>query len=337
MLYAGLDVHRDLYVAAFLADSGGPLRTVRIRGSLNRLVRRLREEAGGQPLAVCFEASCDYGVVYEKLIQVAQRVVVAHPGKLRLIFADKRKHDRVDAQKLAKLLALDLVPSVHVPSMDVRSWRRLINHRASLIRRRTALKAQMQSLWRSCGRRVPRGLWKKKGRAKLSEEPWPTRQDGFHSENLLLQLEHLEEALLLVTRQLDRLGRRHPGVILLRSVPGIGPRTAEALVAWLDQPHRFAHTKQIGAYLGLVPCQDQSSSRNRLGHITREGPGVVRWLLVEAAWTAVRVNPSVRAYYERIMGADPDRQKIAIVATAHHLARVCLAMLRTGETWRSAA
>ena len=78
-------------------------------------------------LFVCYEASCGYGYLYDMLRQVAQRVVVAHPGRLRLIFCSKRKNDRVDAEKLAKLIFLDAVPAVYVPSQDVRAWRQLIH------------------------------------------------------------------------------------------------------------------------------------------------------------------------------------------------------------------
>ena len=121
---------------------------------------------------------------------------------------------------------------------------------------------------------------------------------------------------------------------MLQTIPGVGPRTAEALVAWIDDPSRFHHTRQIGAYVGLVPCQDQSAATNRLGHITREGPAVLRKLLTEAAWVAVRRDPTLHAWYARIVGDDPDRRKIAIVATARHLAVIALAMLKSGEVWR---
>src|SRR5262249_59929109 len=103
------------------------------------------------------------------------------------------------------------------------------------------------------------------------------------------------------------------------TIPGVGARTAEAVAAFIDDPHRFRNAKAVGRYFGLVPRQDQSGDRNRLGHITREGAPVVRQLLAEAAWQAIRRSPSVRAFYERVRRGDPQRQKIALVATAHHL------------------
>ena len=119
----------------------------------------------------------------------------------------------------------------------------------------------------------------------------------------------------------------------LRSIPGVGIRTAEAVAAFVDDPDRFRSAKAVGRYFGLVPCQDQSGDRNRLGHITREGAPVVRQLLAEAAWQARRRSPTVRAYFERVQRGDPQRKKIALVATAHYLVRVMWSLLKHGTSW----
>jgi transposase len=101
----------------------------------------------------------------------------------------------------------------------------------------------------------------------------------------------------------------------------------------VDDPDRFRNAKAVGRYFGLVPCQDQSGDKNRLGHITREGAPVVRQLVAEAAWQAQRRSPRVRAYFERVQRGDPQRKKIALVATAHYLVRVMWALLNRGTTW----
>jgi transposase len=85
------------------------------------------------------------------------------------------------------------------------------------------------------------------------------------------------------------------------------------VAAFVDDPHRFGDAKAVGRYFGLVPSQDQSSDRNRLGPITREGPAVVRLLLAEATWQAVRRSPTVRAYFKRVRRGDPQRKKIALL------------------------
>ena len=117
------------------------------------------------------------------------------------------------------------------------------------------------------------------------------------------------------------------------TIPGVGIRTAQTFVAWVDDITRFRRTRQLGAYFGLVPCQDASADKNRLGHITRDGPPVMRKLITEAAWTAIKRCPTFKAFFERIMGGKPERKKIAIVATSHRMIRVMGAMMRTGAAY----
>jgi hypothetical protein len=111
-------------------------------------------------------------------------------------------------------------------------------------------------------------------------------------------------------------------------------KSGQAVTAFVDDPHRFRNAKAVGCYFGLVPCQDQSGDKNRLGHITREGAPVVRQLVAEAAWQAQRRSPTVRAYFERAQRGDPQRKKIALVATAHYLVRVMWALLKRGTVWQ---
>jgi transposase len=267
---------------------------------------------------------------------VRRRLAVAHPGKLRLIFRSKRKNDRVDAEKQAKLLYLDQVPQVHVPGSDVRAWRGLIELRRKLVGRRTAVKAQLRALLRgagACDAPAGKALWSNKGRKWLASAPL-CEADALRRDLLLEELAEAEARVARVTKGLDRRADAHPGVALLRTVPGVGPRTAEAFAAYVDDVRRFARNKQVGCYLGLVPCQDSSAGKDRLGHITGDGPATVRMLLCEAAWQAVRRSPSMKAFFERVTRGERDRKKLALVAAAHKLARAMAAMLRTGEAWR---
>jgi transposase len=289
------------------------------------------------PWQVCFEASCGYGWLYERLKKMAQKVVVAHPGQLRWIFRSKRKNDRVDAEKLAKLLYLDEVPTVYVPSVQVRSWRALIEYRQKLLGERVRTKNGLRALLRTHGIVSGRGLWTKKGIAWIGAQELPTPMDQLQRDILLERLAELRGMIGRVEAALEEIAEKNAGVRLLREIPGVGIRTAEAVMAYVDDPHRFHSVKAVASYFGLVPCQDQSAGKNRLGHITRQGPATVRKLLTEASWQGIRRSPEIRAYFERIRQGNPERKKIALVATAHYLLRVMLAMLRTGEVWRASA
>jgi transposase len=335
MRYVGLDVHWRQSTICVLDSRGKKLSNQTIHGHWSKVLKELGKTK--KPFSVCFEASLGYGFLFERLVTIAQHVVVAHPGQLRLIFRSKRKNDRVDAEKLAKLLFLDEVPPVHVPSCDVRSWRSMIKHRRKLVAEQTRTKNAIRSLLRSQGVEAPRGLWTKKGLIWLASVPLETELDELQRDIMRERLESLASMIKRVERVLNQKVANHPGVELLRTIPGVGPRTGEAVVAYIDDPMRFHRNKAIGSYFGLIPKQDASGRSNRLGHITREGPALVRCLLVEAAWQGIRRCPHIRQVFERIQRDDKQRKKIALVATAHYLLRAMLAMLQTGEVWRYSA
>lgn len=336
MYYVGLDVHRNHSCLHILDARGQKINRATVRGGWDRLIEWLRETEG--PLAICYEASLGCGALHDRLAALphVRRVAVAHPGNLRVIFGSKRKNDRVDAAKLALLLLVDQVPEAWVPGLEVREWRRLIERRRGLVEKRTRCKNALRALLNKRGIRAPRGLWTRKGRAWLGDLQL-RELAALERDELLEELQLLEGQIDRATRRLDAMGKDHPGVMLLRSIPGVGPRTAEAVVAYIDKPGRFGSARQVGAYFGLVPKQEQSGNVNRLGHITREGPATARKLLIEAAWQAIRRSERCRGYYERVRRGREERKKIALVATAHHLLRCMHGMLRSGEAWREAA
>lgn len=338
MYFVGLDVHFKRSSLCILDENGKLVKHLEVKGPWQRMLEVVDAQVP-KPFTICYEASCGYGYLHDQLAKRAERVTVGHPGQIRLIFRSKKKHDRIDAGKLAKLLYLDEVPAVHVPGLDVRAWRGLINYRRNLIGRRGAVKTQVRAHLRGLGIAVgvKGGLWTKKGIAWLRDVSLASAADAVRRDVLVDGLTELEANVRRVEKELDRIGRAHPGVQLLQTIPGVGPRTAEAFVAHVDDVSRFARVKQVGSYFGLVPCQDASADRNRLGHITKDGPAAVRWLIAEAAWQGRRRSGRIRAFFDRVMRGDPNRKKIALVATAHHLARVMTAMLRSGEAWREEA
>lgn len=150
----------------------------------------------------------------------------------------------------------------------------------------------------------------------------------------LQALEQVQALIAQVDLKLEALAQADQRVALLRTIPGVGPRLAETVVAIIDDPHRFASGKQVGAYAGLVPRQFESGTMQRSGRITGRGHQLLRTLLVEVAWLMQRYNASLRERFERVCRGSKTRRKIAVVATARKLLIVCWAMLRDGTTWR---
>lgn len=210
MLTIGLDAHQRLYVICVLNENGAVVHEARIRGHWPKLLDYLKQLE--EPFQICFEASCGYGHLYDRLRTVARRVVVAHPGLLRLIFRSKRKNDRVDAAKLAKLLYLDEVPPVHVPSVDVRAWRQLIEFRQRTVAKRTRAKNALRTLLRSHGIVMPAGhkLWTQAGLAWLADVELPTRASTLQRDLLLDELGGAEQRVTRLEHELSAIADRHP-------------------------------------------------------------------------------------------------------------------------------
>ena len=311
MLTVGLDAHQGLYVICVLDEKGQVIKERQIRGRWRKLVEVLEELP--KPLQICFEASCGTGHLHDQLTPIADRVVVAHPGKLRLISRSKRKTDRIDAKKLAMLLLVNMVPTVYVPSVDVRAWRQFIEYRHRTVAERTRTKNALRTLLRSYGITPPSRsrLWTRKGLAWLADVELPNQQAILQRLLLLDALESCERRIKQIEDALAEVATQHPAVTLLQTIPGVGIRTAEAIVAYIDDPHRFRRNRRVGSYFGMVPSQDQSSGVNRLGRITRQGPATARKLLTEAAWQGIRRSDRIRAFYDRIHREDPKRKKTA--------------------------
>jgi transposase len=202
MRYVGLDVHWKQSTLCVLDERGRKVLTRTIRGRWSEVLAELAKVR--RPFSICFEASTGYGYLYDGLRRMARRVVVAHAGQLRLIFRSKRKNDRVDAEKLAKLLFLDEVPVVHVPSSDVRSWRRLINHRRKLVGERARVKNSIRAMLRSQGIQTPRGLWGRHDLDWLQTAELSTELDALQRDVLV---ERLRTSTVMIDRVEEELNR----------------------------------------------------------------------------------------------------------------------------------
>jgi transposase len=307
------------------------------RAELERLIRSAR------PGVVVIEACTPAGWVHDLCRDLGVPCKVANTAAEAWKYKHaKRKTDRDDARRLAQLEALGQVPVVVVPDRLVREWRALIAHRQALVAQRVAAQNRIRSILLGQGLPAPRGAraWTAAGLAGIGQHARPLadcRPDELWRGLLDLALTAYRQADELVSTaeaKLDELGKASPRVRLLDTVPGLGPRTAEAVVAHLDDPRRFRTGKQVGAYGGLVPKQFQSGEDDRRGRITRRGPAVLRKLLVQCAWAMLRYNRWARSVFERLSRGKA-RRKQAVVAPARKVLVRCWAMLRDGTPWRA--
>jgi transposase len=307
-------------------------------GSMRKFL--VNEQKDGSRVNVTFEISAQAGFLYDSLIDCVESIKVANPDKMTWIYRTAKKNDRLDARKMAVLLSIGEIPAVHMPGKEVRQWRMVICHRRKLLAGAVAAKNRIRALLNSQGITKPANKgkwWNRQNRLWMRQ----ISVEGFDVNNLWkLQLGHLldeldmaEKNIALVTEYLDGYLDNQPGGKLLMSIPGVGPRTAEAVLAYTDDVERFASGKEYCGYFGVTPKLDESGNSRRLGHISKKGPSVVRWVLCESSWKVIRYSPAIRAFYNRVQGNKKDRKKIAIVAVARKLLSIMRAMLLTGAVF----
>jgi len=252
----------------------------------------------------------------------------------------KRKTDRDDALKLARLAAVGEIQAVSIPSKEVRQRKSLIGLRKRLVGERIRGQNRIRGLVAGQGLSMPRGAkaWTAEGIAILRDfaKPLAECQAGeLYRGELSLLLERYQttvEQISALERALDAIATKDPLTNLIVSVPGIGPRTAEIIATSLGDAKRFRNADEVSAFAGLVPRQYQSGETDRRGRITKRGSKVLRSALVECAWCSLRYNAWARGIWTRLVANGLSKKK-AIVALARKLLVRCWGMLKRGEFW----
>src|SRR5262245_53880457 len=334
-----IDRGKDKSVACRYAGDPAAAAFVRFPTDRGRLRRLFAEH---RPAAVVIAACWLAGWVHDLGHELGLPCHVANTAREAWKFKHtQRKADKDDALRLAPLFALGQLPTVTGPPPATRPWRALIASRQAPVGRRVAVQNRLRAILVGQGLAAPRGAkaWTESGLEGIGQFAKPLAEcgpDELWRGLLDLALTERRQARRLADQaeaRLDQLAKRSAEVRLLETAPGVGPRTAEAIVAHLHEPGRFASGKQVSAYVGLVPRQYQSGELDRRGRITRRGPALLRKLLVECAWVMPRYTRWARAVSQRLSRGKA-RKKQASGALARKLLVRCWAMLRDRTPWR---
>jgi transposase len=306
----------------------------------------LRRELLRRPVGrVVIEACSPAGWVHDLCGEVGLACAVANTTGAAWQWRHvKRKTDRDDALKLARLAAIGELATVPVAAKPQREWKSLIGLRKRLVGERGRGQNRIRGLLAGHGLPAPHGnrAWTATGLAGLDTLARPLAEcpaaELWRGELAVLLHRHrfLEDQLRSVEAALDALAAAHPGVRLLTTIPGVGVRTAEVIVAYLGDGRRFRSPDEVSAYAGLVPRQYQSGASDRRGRITKRGPKVLRAALVECAWCSLRYNAWALATWKRLVGRGVGKKK-AVVALARKLLVRCWGVLKTAQPWRPPA
>jgi transposase len=265
---------------------------------------------------------------FERLLsELNMELWVGDPAQIRTRQVRKQKNDRRDAEHILRLMRNDNFPRTWVPTSENRDLRQLLWHRHCQVGMRTRVINQLQAIAMNEGIRRKRGLWIKQGRAQLESLSLPQWSHRRRQE-LLELLDGFDGSVEQLSAAIEQEAERWPEVQRLLSHPGVGPLTALAYVLILGTPDRFRCGKQVGSYLGLIPCEDSSAEQWRLGHISKQGNALLRYLLGQAAQGAARCDQEWRQQYVHLTMRR--NHAIAKVAMARKLAVRLFWMWRRG-------
>ncbi len=326
----GLDVHREFAQVALWQDG-----VVRDAGRIATTPEALRIFADSLAASdeVALEATGNTHAIVKLLRRRVARVVVSNPQKTRAIAESRVKTDKVDARILAQLLAADYLPEVWIADEDTQARRRQVARRAHLVRQRTRLKNQIQSiLHRNLVPRCPAAdLFGLKGRRWLAEQELPADERQAVAA-LLRQLDFHGEELRLIDTELARTALGCENTRRLMTIPGVDVTIAMSITAAVGDFSRFGSPNKLVRYLGLNPRVKQSGEQPAAhGRIAKQGRAHARGMLVEAAWVAVKTPGPLRAFFERVRARRG--MQIAVVATARKLAVLCWHIITKGEDY----
>jgi transposase len=332
---AGVDLG-DKYSYLCLIDqhSGEAIEEGRLRTTPEAFKRRFDSE---RPMRIAIEAGTHSPWVSRVLEECGHEVLVANARKLRLIYANKRKTDEIDAENLARLARVDpklLYPLRH-RGEEVQAHMAIIRSREALVSSRTQLVNHVRGTVKSFGARLPKcpaRSFHKRAQEHVPEALSPALDP------ILEQIGSLTERIRDYDRQLETISKeRYPETELLRQVEGIGPLTALAFVLTLEDPYRFERSRSVGAYLGLVPARDQSGDRDPQKRISKEGDEMLRKLLVGSAHYILGPfgsDSDLRRHGQKIATrGGKNSKKRATVAVARKLSVLVHRLWVTGELY----
>ena len=317
MIIIGVDYHPEFQQIASVDTDSGEFQEKRIghREEAEKFYRNLATL--GIKVRVGMEAS-GHARWFERLLaELDFELWIGDAAEIRTKRVRKQKTDRQDAQLILRLLLEDRFPRIWVPSWENRDLRQLLWHRHRMVQARTRIMNQLQAVALNEGLRCKKRLWREQGRQQLESfplAPWATRR----RRDLLEMLDRLNPTIAELSLAIEHEVQKYPVAQRLMTHPGVGPLTALAFVLIMGNAERFRCGKQIASYLGLGPLEDSSGNLRRLGHITKQGNSMLRFLLVEASQVTVRSVPEWRSKYLHLMMRRG--RKIAKVAMARKLA-----------------
>lgn len=331
-IYVGLDVHLKSYSVTIVID-GEVSKKWTMPSDSKKLVDILLGNYEEGTIRSVYEAGFSGFGLHRTLVENGIENIVINPASIAISSADRVKTDKKDSARLARQLSAGLLKGIRVPSIEEELQRQLPRTRQQLIKDRTRVMVQIRR--RLChfglNQESPRVLNRNWVSEQMSSmDPNSPLRCSIQAQLNLWQC--LAAEIRTIERQLVRQAGECPLEAVYRSVPGIGRVSSRILACELGDMKHFNNEKALFCYIGLTPTECSSGEKVRRGHISRQGKPIIRKVLVEAAWSAIRRNPEIRESYKKLAARVGGKR--AVVAVARKLIGRTRALFRKGEQYR---
>jgi len=296
MRIIGCDLHSRQQRLAMLDVETGEVEECVLRHEGDRVREFYR--ALPHPVRVVIEASGSMPWFLELMEELGIECLVGHPAKIRAQEPRKQKNDRRDALLLLRLLIEHRFPAIWMPKVEQRDLRALLRHRHLWVRMRVGIQNALQAIALSHGLRHGAKLWNQEGQRLLRDLRLPPHTQARRNE-LMGLYRHLQEKIEILDRQVAEVAEKRASSRRLMTHPGVGPITALATEVYLGDATRFPDGKALASYVGMIPAENSSGEKRRLGRLTKQGNAMLRFLWCEAAGHAVRKDVELKRFYSR--------------------------------------
>ena len=338
MLTIGVDFSKRSSVYSVLDATGRRLIRCKLDNEPQVMRQFFASLPPAEPVQLAMEATRNWGLYYETVKGYVDRFYLAHPVKMKAITQSETKNDLHDADLIAKLTQSGFLPTAHISSLGTRQLRSLLRFRGFLIRQRSALRNQVQTL-------IDRNVWpaqrpgsfknpfSRRGLAWLHPLPLPERE-RFILTQCLATYTHLTQQIQAIERAVEQQAVELPGLPYLRTVPGFQKSRVHCYTVLLeiDDIARFKKARNLAHYAGLIPREHSSGDTHRTGRLVKQANTHLRTALLESVFGALLADRGLRAYYQAVKARRGSGA--AIIATTRKLSYAVYHVLKDRTTYR---
>ncbi len=327
MNWIGIDAHKSSATIAVMDDNGNVIEMYKVNNDLQAWTTFYLKYSGNATVAI--ESSTAGKHIARLLRDFGMDIHIANPNKLNLIFKSTKKTDMEDAVNLAKLLRLNELPESYLPSKEIDEIRSLVRYRRSLGKEIVIIKNKIHSMLTLHGIKIKEtDIFGKRGLEKILEFSGTINEvERSILNDLLSRLKDIEERIEKIENMMAKIGNEIDDVKLLMSFPGVDVYSALSIYSDVGDISRFPDKDHFASYAGLVPRVDQSGEREIHGKITKKGPSILRFFIVNSTHTLIKLSPTFKKMYMKLVRRLGKNK--AIIAVARKFATMIYIVLKT--------